>query len=1027
MQTEFELEMCVVEILEDETTLGTGFVVSREGLVATCYHVIKETTSVKIYFHQANKEMKASVLPKYQLPEDDVAFLLVDGPLPPEVQVAPLGDSKKIEGFEFWSKGYRKVSRYEGLLASGIILGLVQKPRQRYKSLQLDPKYPQYIEIYMSGAPIFVPKLGRVVGMIKSFIENRPERFGIPAEALVATCPSLCLQPSEPQIEEPILTFEEYTRRSQISPLLKYRFVGRKGDLEKLHNFLEKIDKKIEFVIGDGGTGKTRLALEFAQQVIKEGNWNVYFIHPDKDFPPLSIRGKTLLILDEVTRYKNERSKDWEKLINHVENPPSKDTDIRLLLLDRPIFEESIEFHLKEIKSAFSKYIIKKGEIVEFLKENKELFGVIDDDTARDIDKECKNSFDLAISYAEYYKEKRIVGTAKEILDWKTSKYIKDIAINTGHEKAAVDIDFYIGLISLITPIKSEDIEYIISKFRNSEILKNILGVPHIKSELLFFYNNECVIKPSLLADYLRLEFMKKKDFETIWKPLLPNMAFRIAYNIAILRKHEGIPAETDRIDSTLKQIWDILNKNKGPTVDYFKALLLFTGSLANLPFFDRKSNIDLWVKSYHEIHKTSPEVTEEFAKVLVNALSYFGNALEFENMENCLNKLNNLYEKYPDREVKEKLCLGLDKATSAYESAVKKRLEDLKKLHEDRCEKCKEDALNSLPGKVKEIIDEPIDEYMFCWDKIPGSDEGKLKEFLEQILRIDWVKAAEVSKKPDNKTIEISSDNNSLSLRLYDEENKVKLEISDGRYNEFIAKKENDKLNIYDNKNKKIFDICQLLKNNVPHYDWVGFYLVHPLRKRELVLGPFIGEPTRHVRIPFGRGVCGKAAEIREIYTVDDVLKEPSYLSCSAMVKSETVVPILKDEEFLFSWDEIPGNGERELKKSIEKNVGFGWVKEANIVKKPDNETIEVSSGNNSLLLRLHDKQAILTAEAIMMKMYNCRIYEFNVKKENDKQKIYNVEVVGELDIDSYNLATFREKDKKMLKDVCEIVSRLF
>ncbi len=86
---------------------------------------------------------------------------------------------------------------------------------------------------------------------------------------------------------------------------------------------------------------------------------------------------------------------------------------------------------------------------------------------------------------------------------------------------------------------------------------------------------------------------------------------------------------------------------------------------------------------------------------------------------------------------------------------------------------------------------------------------------------------------------------------------------------------------------------VCDTLRNEVPHYDWVGFYFVDG---RELVLGPFSGEPTEHVRIKFGEGICGQAAEREEVFIVQDVSKEDNYLSCSPEVKSEIVVPIFKD-----------------------------------------------------------------------------------------------------------------------------------
>lgn len=103
---------------------------------------------------------------------------------------------------------------------------------------------------------------------------------------------------------------------------------------------------------------------------------------------------------------------------------------------------------------------------------------------------------------------------------------------------------------------------------------------------------------------------------------------------------------------------------------------------------------------------------------------------------------------------------------------------------------------------------------------------------------------------------------------------------------------------------NEKLLAICKLLKDNVPHYDWVGFHLVDRSWKKELVLGPFVGEPTEHVRIPFGRGVCGRALERKAILVVQDVSREENYLSCSPKVKSEIVVPIFKNGEIVGELD---------------------------------------------------------------------------------------------------------------------------
>ena len=66
------------------------------------------------------------------------------------------------------------------------------------------------------------------------------------------------------------------------------------------------------------------------------------------------------------------------------------------------------------------------------------------------------------------------------------------------------------------------------------------------------------------------------------------------------------------------------------------------------------------------------------------------------------------------------------------------------------------------------------------------------------------------------------------------------------------------------------------------------------------LVLGPFIGDPTPHVRIPVTQGICGAAISLGRTVIVDDVNADPRYLSCSIKTKSEIVVPIYVRERIV-------------------------------------------------------------------------------------------------------------------------------
>jgi len=88
---------------------------------------------------------------------------------------------------------------------------------------------------------------------------------------------------------------------------------------------------------------------------------------------------------------------------------------------------------------------------------------------------------------------------------------------------------------------------------------------------------------------------------------------------------------------------------------------------------------------------------------------------------------------------------------------------------------------------------------------------------------------------------------------------------------------------------------VCKLLATTISYYNWVGFYIADPVR-RELLLGPYVGTPTDHIRVAYGRGICGQAAERERTFVVQDVTTETSYIPCNMHVRSEIVVPVFRD-----------------------------------------------------------------------------------------------------------------------------------
>ena len=105
----------------------------------------------------------------------------------------------------------------------------------------------------------------------------------------------------------------------------------------------------------------------------------------------------------------------------------------------------------------------------------------------------------------------------------------------------------------------------------------------------------------------------------------------------------------------------------------------------------------------------------------------------------------------------------------------------------------------------------------------------------------------------------------------------------------------------IVSNENKSIderlLEICKLLEESIPYYNWVGFYFRNG-DKEELKLGPYVGAPTDHTIIPFGKGICGQVAVSNQNFVVPDVKAQDNYIACSITVKAEIVVPIFVNGE---------------------------------------------------------------------------------------------------------------------------------
>lgn len=119
------------------------------------------------------------------------------------------------------------------------------------------------------------------------------------------------------------------------------------------------------------------------------------------------------------------------------------------------------------------------------------------------------------------------------------------------------------------------------------------------------------------------------------------------------------------------------------------------------------------------------------------------------------------------------------------------------------------------IPGDIS-CIDE---EYLFCWNDIPRTEEDKdrLLEYLRENHFINWAEIdnVDIVKTEDDRIIFIIRKNDGLDkIMIYRKENKAILKIGSGKTHELIVKVENNKQNIYDQNTIAIFQ---------PKKEWIA------------------------------------------------------------------------------------------------------------------------------------------------------------------------------------------------------------
>ena len=166
-----DLSKGIVRILDsDGDTAGTGFVVTDDGLIATCAHVVQGAgaepgDTVRVAFHATGEEREAQVEPAWWRDPDaeDVATLRLDRPLPEGVTSLSLGSSAGVEGHILTTFGFPDAKPVEGMAGKCEVVGRTTErgfPVLQLRSSEVTPGF--------SGAPVLDEDLHVVIGMVTS-------------------------------------------------------------------------------------------------------------------------------------------------------------------------------------------------------------------------------------------------------------------------------------------------------------------------------------------------------------------------------------------------------------------------------------------------------------------------------------------------------------------------------------------------------------------------------------------------------------------------------------------------------------------------------------------------------------------------------------------------------------------------------------------------------------------------------------------------------------------------------------------